>query len=705
MKKLVALAVFLILVMASHIRAAIYITTWSGSLEKLELYTYHYKSGDSENKKFSIALISTRTIRYTIELHYSIGAFDFLADIAPCWAHSEVFVAVNGRVVWRDEVSTSNYRPFVEHWRFSRIVSGTIVASSLTVVIGEKVWFEKYGGGTSGYAYAHVYDYSIKAEYPDVVQVSASEGGSVNPSGRLEVWGNYLAVKATPSPGYEFEEWEVSGGITVLDSSASGRFRVKGDGSIRAIFRKVEPKKYRLTIGVRPSGAGTTSPSPGAYYYEAESRVIVRAFARTGYRFSYWLLDGVKAGSSPSIAVVMDRNHALVAVFEKLSRTFTYYVDHYRRVKVVRKTYYISSWTSTPIYWPLAGEKSEGKLAPSEYFGIRVSITVDHREKVYGTYDIFLYRERRNTSDPRLAGRRYKVIDYAETRLVSATPISYTIEVTVPNSWAWYIDLSSGQPRPIDETRALRVSDSKSSSGTFNYDLGRWAVKRDVIPVGGYGDFPYTVKVNREAREFRARVSAIRAELEARYNEEGVNATILFKWCDDGALVLGRRYLSAVLEYGDFRKVSSISAGDGLARMQLSWLELQFDAIRANITLTPLIEKGEPVPQSPSTTVVYQDVALVVYENSATALKVRVVRWGDLTPVEGALVILWAEGTDRALEALTNAQGFATLNKSSLLRNLSEYEIWAKAHPALTRNEILNPERYAKILVDKQPPT
>ncbi|RLE86328.1 MAG: hypothetical protein DRJ67_07485, partial [Thermoprotei archaeon] len=384
--------------------------------------------------------------------------------------------------------------------------------------------------------------------------------------------------------------------------------------------------------------------------------------------------------------------------------TYTYYIDHYKRVVEKARSYYVSGWEATTIYWPLGGEKMEGKLAPGEYFGVRVRVSVGHKDKVLRSYLVFLYTETRTTSDPSLDGKRFKRIDYTETRLVRVSPASYDIEVRVPNTWAWYLDLSSGQPMPVDEARTVSVSDSKKSDGRYEYDLGRWVVKRDIIQVGGCGDFPYTVSLNGQAREFRARVSAIKAEMEACYYDWGINATIFFLWCDDDSPVLGRRYLSAALEYRGFRKVSTVSVGDGLAFMELSYLEIQLDSVEATMTLTPLVERGEPVPQSPVTEVKYQDVALVVYENSETKLRVKVIRWDTMKPLPNAVVVAWVEGTDRRVMVAADSQGFATVDKAQLLQGLSEYELWAMAYPRSTYNEILNPLRYAKILVDKQPP-
>lgn len=190
----------------------------------------------------------------------------------------------------------------------------------------------------------------------------------------------------------------------------------------------------------------------------------------------------------------MNSDHSLIAVFKSGggdgqqppggNGAYTYYIDHYKRVVEKERGYYVSGWDATTIYWPLSDERYEGKLAPSEYFGVRVRVSVKHRDRVLRSYLVSLYTETRTTSDPSLDGKRFKKIDYTETKLVRVSPASYDIEVTVPNTWAWYLDLSAGQPVPVDETRTMSVSDSKKSDGIYEYDLGMWAVKRGIIQVG-----------------------------------------------------------------------------------------------------------------------------------------------------------------------------------------------------------------------------
>jgi len=59
------------------------------------------------------------------------------------------------------------------------------------------------------------------------------------------------------------------------------------------------------------------NPSLGSYYYDAGSQVTITASPAQGYVFDRWELEGQVAGTSPTITVLMDKPHSLVAVFKQ----------------------------------------------------------------------------------------------------------------------------------------------------------------------------------------------------------------------------------------------------------------------------------------------------------------------------------------------------------------------------------------------------
>jgi len=76
--------------------------------------------------------------------------------------------------------------------------------------------------------------------------------------------------------------------------------------------------QYQLTIGVSPSGAGTTNPSVGTYWYNKGTNVVVSETHNTGYTFDHWELDGNNVGNGASYSVSMNAPHALTAVFSEV---------------------------------------------------------------------------------------------------------------------------------------------------------------------------------------------------------------------------------------------------------------------------------------------------------------------------------------------------------------------------------------------------
>ena len=78
----------------------------------------------------------------------------------------------------------------------------------------------------------------------------------------------------------------------------------------------------KLTILVE--GTGTTSPSPTTYTYDCCTTVTVTAVeTNTCWRFDHWVLDGSPAGSINPYNIHMDKDHTLIAVFEKIVVDYT----------------------------------------------------------------------------------------------------------------------------------------------------------------------------------------------------------------------------------------------------------------------------------------------------------------------------------------------------------------------------------------------
>jgi hypothetical protein len=75
------------------------------------------------------------------------------------------------------------------------------------------------------------------------------------------------------------------------------------------------PPLPTYTLTITTTVGGTTDPAPGTYGYTANSAVQVTAIPAANYLFEYWELDSVNVGSANPYSVLMDKNHALKAVF------------------------------------------------------------------------------------------------------------------------------------------------------------------------------------------------------------------------------------------------------------------------------------------------------------------------------------------------------------------------------------------------------
>ena len=182
-----------------------------------------------------------------------------------------------------------------KHWLLDGSVAGT--ASSITVTVNGD----------------HVLEAVFVKLWTLSISVQPEGWGTTNPAPGTYTYehGSQVAVTAIPYATYYFKEW-------ILDGASSGSqnpvtVTMDRDHSLTAVF----DKQKALTISVTPSGAGSTNPAPGTYYYVPGSRVTVTATPSQGYRFDRWTLDGSNAGTQPSITILMDSDHALTAVFVK----------------------------------------------------------------------------------------------------------------------------------------------------------------------------------------------------------------------------------------------------------------------------------------------------------------------------------------------------------------------------------------------------
>jgi hypothetical protein len=76
---------------------------------------------------------------------------------------------------------------------------------------------------------------------------------------------------------------------------------------------------YTLTIST--TAGGTTCPEPGTHTYENGTIATVKAIPCSSYKFGYWIVDDLTNNTANPIAITMNENHTIEAVF--IAQTFT----------------------------------------------------------------------------------------------------------------------------------------------------------------------------------------------------------------------------------------------------------------------------------------------------------------------------------------------------------------------------------------------
>ena len=287
----------------------------------------------------------------------------------------------DGFVTWSGEVSVTNPYP-------DKIVA--LVGFNQYGDHMQTVWLSPRGAPGDSQWWYDINRWMVELHF-EAISMEPSATVTVDPNGgRVLVDGSSITAQTSftwnidsthtldADSGYEpssgtrlvFTQW--SDGST----SDPQTITVTGDATYTALWKT----QYLLTIDVSPSGGGSTSPSPGGYWYDPATSVTVTETPSSGYVFDYWDLDGSNVGTGVSYTVTLDAPHSLTAVFQTLAATTTISVTanvpnpSYRLnnpFTLVDARYYIESiYSSLP----------HGGFLTSEYendFGvIPVSVTI-----------------------------------------------------------------------------------------------------------------------------------------------------------------------------------------------------------------------------------------------------------------------------------------------------------------------------------------
>jgi hypothetical protein len=181
----------------------------------------------------------------------------------------------------------------------------------VTAVPNTNYEFVNWTGGVSGtqnpVTVTMNSDTTIKANFrlKPKLTIQAGTGGTTNPSpgDYYYATGAQVQVTAVPDTNYEFVNW--SGSISSTQNPVT--VTMDSDKTVKANFR-LKPK---LTI--QSNEFGTTTPSPGVYYYATGTVVQVTAIPYAYSIFISW--SGSATGSTNPVSLTMDSDKSLYAYF------------------------------------------------------------------------------------------------------------------------------------------------------------------------------------------------------------------------------------------------------------------------------------------------------------------------------------------------------------------------------------------------------
>ncbi len=232
--------------------------------------------------------VDTITSDTTFTAQYTINSYAVSATSAPTaggtTTASASKVNYGGEVTLKAAPDTANNYSFT-NWQISgsyTISSGSLTSTSITIA------------PTS--AITAVANYTQAATY--TVTKSASTGGSASASVASVVQGDSVTLSATPSTGYTFSGWTISGNYTAVSGSATSKsFTImpSSDITVKANFTGNQSTvKFSASTG----GSVTNTSAATITYPNSASST---ATASTGYKFSSWIISGGTLGTDYEI--------------------------------------------------------------------------------------------------------------------------------------------------------------------------------------------------------------------------------------------------------------------------------------------------------------------------------------------------------------------------------------------------------------------
>ena len=134
--------------------------------------------------------------------------------------------------------------------------------------------------------------------------------------------GDAVTLNATPAPGYEIDQWTVTGPNGQAVTVTGDQFEMPaGDVTVSATFQMTD---YTVTVIAEPAEGGTVSEG-GTYHYG--ETIQVTATPNPGYTFYRWYVNGVIDTPYATATFTITGDTELKAVFQASTEQYTITVE------------------------------------------------------------------------------------------------------------------------------------------------------------------------------------------------------------------------------------------------------------------------------------------------------------------------------------------------------------------------------------------
>ena len=156
------------------------------------------------------------------------------------------------------------------------------------------------------------------------VNITSSGNGTVTPSGTQQVGATDFNITANPSTGYDFKQWEITGGAKVANAnSANTTITATATGTVTAHFSEII---RGITIAANNANYGTVSPTSVKAGVVTQSDKI-NATPKAGYEFVNWTAaSGITLAyttSTPTHVTKATASGKITANFQEIKHAIT----------------------------------------------------------------------------------------------------------------------------------------------------------------------------------------------------------------------------------------------------------------------------------------------------------------------------------------------------------------------------------------------